>query len=368
MIDRKKSAGNAGEPDNEFDRELAMVSRAYRDSDAGSDGPPAAIDDAIRAAARRAVKSGPRSASKSWVSRWSAPLSAAALVVLTTSVGFLALDEKPELAPALPKETLTKNEPPTSAAAGRASSPGRSAPIVAKAPAAPLTAPASEKKALAEERNVASRDQLAQALKPMPERNRSETTIVAPRIEIADQSDRVATADSPVAATPAAAAPVAKAATGFVADPRAAGAIVANKDNAAPAAKLAKHEAALDGRSSELQANAGVAGRADAVRPAQEAKARAQATAALPPTVATTLVLAPPVYAPAAPPAQTAYASAPAPAARQADQAIEPAEVWMKRILELKKHSKAGEFDEELAKFRKQYPSFKLPDELKTDK
>ena len=110
MSDRKQNSGNEGEHGSEFDRELAMVARACRDADAGADGPPAAMDDAIRAAARRAVKSSPHAAGKSWLSRWSAPLSAAALVVLTTSVGFLALDEKPELAPPLPGEIFLRDE------------------------------------------------------------------------------------------------------------------------------------------------------------------------------------------------------------------------------------------------------------------
>ena len=58
----------------------------------------------------------------------------------------------------------------------------------------------------------------------------------------------------------------------------------------------------------------------------------------------------------------------PAPPVMLADKAIEPAEVWVKRILKLKKHGEAREFEDELAKFRKHYPNFKLPDELKTDK
>ena len=72
--------------------------------------------------------------------------------------------------------------------------------------------------------------------------------------------------------------------------------------------------------------------------------------------MASRFAMAPPVYAP------------PSPSAPLADKTIEPADVWLKRIVELKKHSKAGEFEEELAKFRKQYPNFKLPDELKTEK
>ena len=108
-------------------------------------------------------------------------------------------------------------------------------------------------------------------------------------------------------------------------------------------------------------------GRADAAPPAQVVKAQAKAAAPAPATIVSRITAAPPVYAPPAPAAQAVY-SAPVAPATVADKAIEPADVWMKRILELRKHSKAGEFEDELAKFRKQYPNFKLPDELKTDK
>ena len=123
MSDRKQNTGSAGEHDSEFDRELAMVARACRDEDAGADGPPAAMDAAIRAAAQRAVKSNPHAVGKSWMSRWSAPLSAAALVVLTTSVGFLALDEEPELALPLPGEIFLRDEPSVTALTALRSAP-----------------------------------------------------------------------------------------------------------------------------------------------------------------------------------------------------------------------------------------------------
>ena len=64
MNDRKQN--NSG--DGELDRDLAAVSRAYQLADA--DLPPPAMDDAIRAAARRAVKSQLHAAGKSWISRW----------------------------------------------------------------------------------------------------------------------------------------------------------------------------------------------------------------------------------------------------------------------------------------------------------
>ena len=63
--------------------------------------------------------------------------------------------------------------------------------------------------------------------------------------------------------------------------------------------------------------------------------------------------IAPPVYAaPAAPPSL-------------GDKANEPPDVWMKRILELKRLERTREFAEELVKFRKRYPDFALPEELK---
>ena len=365
MSDRKQNAGNADKPDSEFDRELAMVSRAYRGVDDGTDGPPAALDDAIRAAARRAVKSGPRATDKSWVSRWSVPLSAAALVVLTTSVGFLALEERPELAPPLPSDMLAQKEPSTKAANAPQSAPRTPPSVAAQAPAAPPPTRALEKKLLTEERNVVARDQVAQVQKPMPERNRNEATVVAQNRVLAEESRRETAANGPAVA---AATPVAKEATGFVADPLAAGAVAANKDTAAPSATLAKRDSVQDdGRSLGLQASAGATARADAAPPAQVVKTQAKAAAPALATIASRTATAPPVYAPPVPAAQSVY-SAPVAPAKLADKPNEPAEVWIKRILELKKHGKAGEFEDEFAKFRKQYPNFKLPDDLKTEK
>jgi len=78
------------------------VRRAYRDARdaAPDDAPPAALDDAIRAAARRAVHSRPQPAGQGWITRWRTPLSAAAVMMLAVSVVFVAIEEKPDVAPA----------------------------------------------------------------------------------------------------------------------------------------------------------------------------------------------------------------------------------------------------------------------------
>ncbi len=74
------------------DGNLSSVYRA-----APADEPPAALDDAIRAAARREVGSRPRSADKPFHVRWQMPLSAAAVLVLCVSLIAVMRDEGGEL-------------------------------------------------------------------------------------------------------------------------------------------------------------------------------------------------------------------------------------------------------------------------------
>ena len=71
-------------PDMEHDPQLAEIYRAGAGAGAGAEaGPPARLDDAIRAAARREVKAGPR---RSGLRRWQLPLSLAAVLVLSVTV------------------------------------------------------------------------------------------------------------------------------------------------------------------------------------------------------------------------------------------------------------------------------------------
>lgn len=66
------------EPDREHDPRLAAIYRAGADA-----APPAHLDDAIRAAARREVAAGPR---RTGMRRWTMPVSLAAVVVLSVTV------------------------------------------------------------------------------------------------------------------------------------------------------------------------------------------------------------------------------------------------------------------------------------------
>jgi hypothetical protein len=78
--------------DRERDAKLAALYRA-----AAQDEPPAALDDAIRAAARRAVSSKPRLKVSLFNRSWGVPVSIAAVIVLSVSMVAVMREEAPEL-------------------------------------------------------------------------------------------------------------------------------------------------------------------------------------------------------------------------------------------------------------------------------
>ncbi len=323
MSERKQNSMD----DSEFDRELALTSRAYKSAE--SDLPPPAMDDAIRAAARRAVKSQPHPVGKSWIARYSAPLSAAALVMLTVSIGFVAMEERPELAPA----RLTEGVRPgvTTPAAAAMGAPETAAPEVVQSPVGVPMAPTPEKKAMRERSAYAAQERLT-----------------SPKTDSAQRPNEVAVA-APVA--------VGKTTPTFVADP----APVADtrREKRAENAELSKQEMSPEKQAIGSITGAGLSARNDAPRPAQKVAAPASAAAMIAPSVTSRSAATPQAYAPPAPPA---------PLASMADTADEPPEKWLKRILELKQVGKTRESDEELAKFRKRYPDYVLPEALKAQK
>lgn len=152
-------------PDMERDPQLSALYRATADA-----GPPPALDDAIRAAARREVSAGPR---RGGMRRWQLPLSLAAVLVLSVSLVTLMREEgadRPQvllqpLPPAERRKPAAEAPPPAQTAAP---------------PEAPVPQPARSAERL-----------------PVP-------AAPAPRAEVRQPS--AASPESPAAAPPAAAA------------------------------------------------------------------------------------------------------------------------------------------------------------------
>ena len=355
---------NNGSDDGGFERDLAMTSRAYKN--AGADSPPPAMDDAIRAAARRAVKSQPHAIGKSWISRWSAPISAAALVVLAVSVGFVAIEEQPELAPA-PLKAAIKPKTPPPAAAPVAAEPDAAAATGARS--SPPTASVTEKKTRLDRQSTSPRDQIAESTKPEFERRRFDAGSAANAPMLAKEESGVdavnrpvVVASSPTAAPPTRAKSIAKDTQSFVSDPPHANVAAAQEIAGRSSVDTAKREVAQDKPVTPKLASAGGALRNDGndapLSAAQKLPtAPAPATAPPVPVVASGAAIAPSVSVTASRLQQAL-----------ADKSSHSPDVWMKRILELKQQGKSREFEEELAKFRKRYPDFALPEELKAPK
>lgn len=312
---------SAPQSDEDLNRDLkSLASVTPRDA-----GPPAHLDDAIRAAARRAVQSKPGGSGISWRSRSSTPLAAAAVLVLTVSIGFLSL-EKPEVhdlqAPQF-KEAAVAQAPLEMKAAAPAATVIAAAPVEAapkQSVAKPTAAPAAK--------IVAQAPLRAEAQRVAP--------VAPPPIMEA--------VPAPVAAAPAPPAPPAPVSA---ARPQATNEIVLAPKDDARLAGLAKRERYIaPAAPAEPAATAASAPSADAVA---EPRAAARVVASM---------------APAAPP--VALKSSP-PAALMQDAEVMP-QIWIVRIQVLKATGKLKEAEEELAKFRKRHPDYPLPEDLKEKK
>ena len=329
-----KTRRNDSSNESEFERDLAMTSRDYKN--AGADAPPPAMDDAIRAAARRAVKSQPRVIGKSWISRWSAPISAAALVVLAVSVGFIAIEEQPELAPAPLKEAI-RPKAPAPVAAPAAAEPNAAPATGARSSSPPATV--SEKKARLDRQSVSPRDQIAESTKPELERRRFESGEAANGAMLAKERSDAVAFNSPVAiassptAAPAAASPtpaksIAKDTQSFVSDPPLANVAAAQEIAGRSSVDTAKREVAQDKPVTPKLASAGGALRNDgndAPLPVAQKLPTAPAPAAAPPV---------PVVASGAAIAPSVSGTASRLQQALADKSTESPDVWMKSILD----------------------------------
>jgi hypothetical protein len=124
------------------DEREPKVSAAYRGL--GAEEPPRALDDAIRAAARREAGARPGSPGRAGPNRWYAPLAAAAVLVLAVAVTLHLQREQPEVAEPAPAAKEAAAPPAAAPPAAKAevqgnvpSKPARAKAAVATRPSAP---------------------------------------------------------------------------------------------------------------------------------------------------------------------------------------------------------------------------------------
>ena len=336
----------------ERDDELTAYYRA-----ASADAPPAALDDAIRAAARRAVGARPRPAGFAFPHSWRVPLSVAAVMVLSVSMVTLLREEAPELA-----------EPPRA---------GQAPVELERKPAA-----AAELESATRSQGFVPNEKQSNniGLKPpsvsSPKVGMRQPESAAPAVESAREpaADRkeadVAQArakrrDAPASVEEQRPSPVIQAEP-----PREA----AKRDAFVPpppasiAAAGSKAENKLQDSAETVNAD-----RRERQSPAQVAAPALAAKPAAPP---------PPAPAPSLSKSAAEASSAPrvnaAPTSRfmaapkSADatgklegQADLPPEKWLERIEALRKEGKLEEAKASLDEFRKRYPNYRLPDSLR---
>jgi len=322
------------------DRELdALLSRSGRVHaawrEASVEEPPATLDDAIRAAARRAVRAGPRPAGGSFVSRWRVPMSIAAVLVVSATLTLVLTDRGEHLPGADLRPAPAALDAPSAADAS-----ARDAAKVAEgderlrnAPSAAAAPPARE-----------------QAMPPIAQGSGS---LAKQREAVAPESRAPAQQSAP--SQPA----------GSLAQPDARptqqdSAPAARRDVQAPAAPQAEPYPALEART-KAEALADRAARSELPIVAARAPADAAGVAANAAPRASTEVAAP------MPAKSVARAEAESMKREAQSAAVAPGlepKAWVERILVLQHEGKVQEAQRSLHEFRRRYPDYPLPPEL----
>lgn len=305
---------------NEPDPRDPRLDGAYHD--AATDEPPPAIDERIRAAARRAVAAGPQSlkararaeVQRSWIARWRVPMSIAASVLVAVTLSYMVQDETIQKAPidGLPRSTSPQ-------AVAVAPVEGAKAPVSA---AAPTPDPAQVERAAKVESARAA-------------------AAVAPS---ANLHERAAVEQPPPAPAPAVSAP-------------------AGVDRPAANGMLAKE-------AERRQAASDAAPPASPPPPARVAPADTQAAPAAAASAPPPMAKPAPARSLAEPASRDrAFADRPDRMAREAASvSAEPKartpEEWLEELRRLKASGRTDELAKELAEFRKRFPDYKLPADL----
>ena len=338
--------------DMERDARLAALYRA-----AAQNEPPEALDDAIRAAARRAVSSKPRLTVPRFRRSWGVPISVAAVIVLSVSMVAVMREETPEIL-----------EPPRADAPARGADRKQDPFASDRASTAPNTIPAP-KSAKSNGIGVNPPQQAA----PPATGIRGDTA--APPLVTQSEKDRIAIEQAPSAPqlltkrAPAQAFP----APSDIRDK----ASVAEE----PPRQSAKEEMRRDdGAMSDPQTRSARPARQVDAAPSVSAEAKSQRRPEPESESANTPMReserARVQAAPESKPASAASAApppVPAPIAKPASQLsgamqgyVEfPPEKWLERIADLRKQGRLDEAKASFTAFRKRYPEYPLPELLK---
>ena len=335
-------------PDNvERDSRLTAIYRA-----AGEDAPPAALDAAILAAARREAGARPRPAGYAFGPSWRVPVSIAAVLVLSVSLVTLMREEAPELtqppragppAADLERKPAATTEPGAATASPgfvpdepRSKRIGLKPPSPASSPGLGMRQPAGS----AERGASASREIMADRL----EADSSAPAALAKRRD-ARSNVLQESSEKPAPASP----------------PRQAAPISPPAESIAPPSAPAPVASGVMENKTQIRsqaANVDSAKRESRFRAVPEPAPFAEKQAG---------------DAPPAPTAADARSAAPAKSASPALGAMAkperlaelPLEQWLERIVELRKLGKLDEAKASLAEFRKRFPDYRLPDALR---
>lgn len=281
------------------------LDRLYRET--GHEGPPAHLDAAILAAARRAVGARPLSSA---LRRWRVPVSIAALVVLSVSLVTLVQeeggDELMKVAPDTPPAAkLSETAPPPAPQPAQADAARLTGPSPAARPEPAGPAPSDDRRAVAQLGAMADRPQ------------RDSVTAVA---------SGAGTATAPEPAAKPSPQP-------FLAAPR-----VEERAAAVPQAAPALEDRAVRAPAAAAQRSAGSAATGAPAAEAESAKALARS------------VRSPAPGQDKAPPWQ-GYEK-------------EPPQKWLDRIAELRRQGEIAAAGEMLAEFKRRFPDHPVPAEL----
>jgi hypothetical protein len=331
---------NQSREDSDLEALLARksdVSRAWRATSA--DEPSVAVDDAIRAAARRAVSAGPQASRTSFAVRWRISLSIAAVLVVSASLTVLVSEEKQHL-PGMTSQDLPRAVPPQ--------------------PAELNAAPARRDE---EARQVGSPRVLSDSAMPSQSTDRKAPTGKASGAM--DSATNKATAPAPkviapapqaTAVTPAAIAPAPHRATSAAQ----AGAPARNDSPSvdSDARTNAELKQVLPS-ARELPSQPAAQSDATSKRKFEQAAPAPQSPEA---DSATPRALPAPARATANAQLRSRVTPAKEPAA---EENLAPA-AWIERILDLRREGKLKEAADSLEAFRRRYPDYSLPLELST--